>query len=112
MAETSDAAITISCTLRLRRILDNDQLVALGDAVDDIHVGGLAIQMDRNDCGGARCDCRLNRCRIIELSRKAHGLEGKRGRRAPITRSVSSVLAQTMPPMLPPGCGTGEKENV
>ena len=44
-----DAAPVVLGAVRLARVLDDQQPVALRDLQDRIHVGRLAVEMDRHD---------------------------------------------------------------
>jgi hypothetical protein len=50
--ERPDAATLVECAVRLRRVLDDDEIVALGYFVHGVHVRRLAVEVDGDD--GAR----------------------------------------------------------
>src|SRR6202045_2268553 len=68
VSDAADRTAFILCSVRLRGIFDNNQPMSTRDFHDRIHVGGLAIQMHREDRLRAGADRRLD-CRWIQRER-------------------------------------------
>ena len=64
IAQTARAASVIPGTDGLRGIFQHEQPASLGDGVDRPHVGGLAVQMDRDDRPRLRRDGAFESCRV------------------------------------------------
>jgi hypothetical protein len=58
--------------VRLCRILDHDQVAALRDFHDRIHVGRLAVQMHRHDRARPRCYARFD---LVDIHRAGDGID-------------------------------------
>lgn len=56
MAQVAALPPLVFGTKTLRGVLDHDQLVTIGDRIDLVHVGRLAVEADRHDGLGARGD--------------------------------------------------------
>ena len=54
--------------MRLTAVFDDREIVPGGDRFDPRHVGGLAVQVHREDCAGARTDCPR---RLVRIERQA-----------------------------------------
>ncbi len=63
-AETAGALALVLGAERLGSVLDEDQVVALGDVPERLHVGALAEQVDDEDGAGARRDLVLDLERV------------------------------------------------
>ena len=86
VAQLADLEAVARGPERLRVVFDDQQLMLVGDLADGLHVGALAVQVDRHDGLGLRCDGRFDlgwvdtirfRVRIDENSRRPrdpHGL--------------------------------------
>ena len=61
----ADAAAVVFGAVRLGGVLDHDQAVLPGDLHDRVHVGRLAVEVDRHDGLGPRRDRRLDRAGSI-----------------------------------------------
>jgi hypothetical protein len=55
--------------VRLRRVLEQEEIVGAGEPPDPLHVGGLAAQVDRDDRGGSLADRRLDQRRVDVVGR-------------------------------------------
>ena len=62
--EAADGLAVARGQVGLAAILDNREAVTIGDAGDRPHVGGLAVQVDRQDRRSPRCHRRRDRCRV------------------------------------------------
>ena len=87
VAEASRAAIPVPGAVRLRRILDDQQVVPGGNRHHAVEIGRLPVQMDRNDRAGAGPDgrrdgCGIDRVRVDHRPRPVDELEGDRALRA------------------------------
>src|SRR5258708_15423499 len=60
MPEGADLPATIPRQVRLRTILDHPKTVLACDCHDRPHVGGLTVEVDRNDSNGSRRDGALD----------------------------------------------------
>ena len=56
IGQVADPPVSVLGAMRLGRVLDHDQPVATGDFQDRIHVGGMPVEVHRQDGAGAPGD--------------------------------------------------------
>jgi hypothetical protein len=81
VAEAADRAVLVDRAVRLARVLDHLEPVALGDLEDGVHVGRVAVEMDRHDRLRLRRDLRLD---LVDVHRERDRIDVDEHRRAPV----------------------------
>ena len=83
VADAARAPPLVARAVRLRRILDHDQIVAPRDGQDAIEVDRLAVQVHRHDRLRSRRHRRADRAGVDPVGRRIHVDEYRPSRRPP-----------------------------
>ncbi len=68
MTKAAHGTSFVARTLSLRGVLDHLNPIWRGDGIDSIHVGGLAVKVDGDDCSSPRRNCGIDALRVKVVS--------------------------------------------